>query len=91
MGYFDADTIGRLVKAVDGPLNVMGVPGMPPVAELESLGVARVSTASGPTRVAMTATRKSASDLMRTGSFDVFGADTMSHQDANALMEKRRA
>jgi len=91
MGYFDADTIGRLVKAVDGPLNVMGVPGMPPVAELESLGVARVSTASGPTRVAMTATRKSAGDLMRTGSFDVFGGDTMSHQDANALMEKRRA
>jgi 2-methylisocitrate lyase-like PEP mutase family enzyme len=60
MGYFDADTIGRLVKAVDGPLNVMGVPGMPPVAELERLGVARVSTASGPTRVAMTVTRASA-------------------------------
>jgi 2-methylisocitrate lyase-like PEP mutase family enzyme len=91
MGYFDADTIGRLVKAVDGPLNVMGVPGMPSVAELERLGVARVSTASGPARVAMTATRKSADELMRTGSFDVFGGDTMRHQEANALMEKRRA
>jgi len=89
MGYFDADTIGRLVKAVDGPLNVMGLPGVPPVAELERVGVARVSTASGPTRLAMTATRKAAAELLRSGSFDVFGGDTMSHQEANALMDKR--
>jgi len=89
MGYFDAATIGRLVKAVNGPLNVMGLPGTPPVAELERLGVARVSTASGPTRVAMTATRRAADELMRTGSFEVFGGDTISHQDANALMERR--
>jgi 2-methylisocitrate lyase-like PEP mutase family enzyme len=91
MGYFDAETIGRLAKAVDGPLNVMGLPGTPPVAELERLGVARVSTASGPTRVAMTATRNSAAELLRSGSFEVFGGNTMSHQDANALMDKRRA
>lgn len=89
MGFFDADAIGRLVKAVDGPLNVMGLPGTPPVAELERLGVARVSTASGPARVAMTATRKAADELLRTGSFEVFGGDTISHQEANALMAKR--
>ena len=88
MGYFDAPTIGRLVQAVNAPLNVMGLPGTPPVAELQRLGVARVSTASGPARVAMTATRKAADDLMRTGSFEVFGGDTISHQDANALMGK---
>ena len=41
--------------------------------------------------VAMTATRKSAEALMRNGSFEVFGGDTMNHQEANALMEKRRA
>lgn len=89
MGYFDTETIGRLVKAVDGPLNVMGLPGTPPVAELQRLGVVRVSTASGPTRVAMTATRKAADELLRTGSFEVFGGDTISHQEANALMAKR--
>ena len=37
----------------------------------------------------MTATRKSADELMRSGSFEVFGGDTMSHQDANALMVPR--
>jgi 2-methylisocitrate lyase-like PEP mutase family enzyme len=89
IGYFDADTIARLVKAVSGPLNVMGLPGTPPVAELQRLGVARVSTASGPVRLAMTATRKAADELIRTGSFEVFGGDTISHQEANALIGKR--
>jgi 2-methylisocitrate lyase-like PEP mutase family enzyme len=89
MGFFDTDTIGRLAKAVNGPINIMGLPGAPAVAELERLGVARVSTASGPARVSMTATRKIAAELHRTGTFDVFGGDTMSHQDANALMAKR--
>jgi 2-methylisocitrate lyase-like PEP mutase family enzyme len=45
MGYF-ANTIAGLVKAIDGPINVMGLPRVPPAAELEQLGVARVSTAS---------------------------------------------
>jgi 2-methylisocitrate lyase-like PEP mutase family enzyme len=89
MGYFDAETIGRLVSAVDGPLNVMGLPSTPAVADLERLGVARVSTASGLARVAMTATRKAAEELIRAGSFEIFGGDTISHQEANALMAGR--
>ena len=89
MGYLDSQTIVALVKAIDGPINVMGVPGMPPVAELQRLGVARVSTASGPARIAMTATRKLAAELSRNGIFDLFGGDTMTHQAANELMVRR--
>jgi 2-methylisocitrate lyase-like PEP mutase family enzyme len=88
MGYFDAETIGRLVQAVNGPLNVMGLPGTPPVAELQRLGVARVSTASGPTRLAMTATSKAAQALLENGDFGIYG-DAISHPDANALMARR--
>jgi 2-methylisocitrate lyase-like PEP mutase family enzyme len=89
IGYLDAATIARLVEAIDGPINVMGVAGMPSVAELERLGVARVSTASGLARVAMTATKKVAETLIRDGSFDLLGGDTISHQEANALMSRR--
>ncbi len=67
MGSFDAETIAALVRAVDGPINIMGLPGTPPVSELQRLGVARVSTASGPVRVALTATRKLAAELARNG------------------------
>jgi len=87
MGYFDAETIGRLVQAVDGPLNVMGLPGTPPVSELQRLGVARVSTASGPTRLAMTATRNAAQALLENGDFDIY-RDAISHPEANALMAR---
>ena len=88
MGYFDAETIGRLVRAVDGPLNVMGLPGTPPVAELQRLGVARVSTASGPTRLAMTATSNAAQALLENGDFGIYDG-AISHPDANALMARR--
>jgi 2-methylisocitrate lyase-like PEP mutase family enzyme len=86
MGYFDPATIAALVKAVEGPINIMGLPGTPSVSELQRLGVARVSTASGPVRAALTATRKLATELARDGSFEIFGGETMTHQAANALM-----
>jgi 2-methylisocitrate lyase-like PEP mutase family enzyme len=89
IGYLDAGTIAALVKAINGPVNVIGVPATPSVAELQSLGVARVSTASGPARIAMTATHKLAAELVRNGRFDVFGGGTMTHQAANALITKR--
>jgi len=86
IGYLDPQTIAALVRAIEGPVNVIGVSGTPPAAELQRLGVARVSTASGPARVAMTATRKLAAVLARNGTFDIFDADTMTPQAANALM-----
>ncbi len=49
----------------------------------------RVSTASGPVRVALTAARKLAAELARHGWVDIFGGDAMTHQAANALMGRR--
>ncbi|MFE0801040.1 isocitrate lyase/phosphoenolpyruvate mutase family protein [Streptomyces sp. NPDC058812] len=43
-------TVKELADGVDGPLNVMAGPGVPPVAELAALGVARVSVGSGSRR-----------------------------------------
>ena len=90
IGYLDVDTIAALVKAINGPINVIGVPGIPSVSELQRLGVARVSTASGPARIAMTATRKLAAELLRNGTFEVFGGGTMTPQAANALIKMNR-
>src|SRR6202040_1687205 len=55
----DPDTIGRLVRPVDAPVNIGGVrAGFPNVAELEALGVRRASTATALTLVTV--------DLIRT-------------------------
>jgi 2-methylisocitrate lyase-like PEP mutase family enzyme len=51
-GPADEALIGELVRGVALPLNVMARPGVPPAARLQALGVARVSSATGPFRAA---------------------------------------
>ena len=55
----------RWSAEIDGPLNILTVPGCPPVAELEELGVRRVSEGSGPMRATMMLTRQIARELLR--------------------------
>jgi len=85
-GVRDAETIGRLVSAVRGPLNVLVGPGMPPVAELERLGVRRVSVGSGPMRAAMGLTQRIAKELRDQGTYSWLEG-TMPYADANRLFE----
>src|SRR5581483_9405040 len=44
------ETIKTLVAEIDGPVNILTVPGCPPIRELQDLGVRRVSEGSGPIR-----------------------------------------
>lgn len=46
-GVRDRETIGKLVRAVNAPLNILLMPGCPTIAEMGKLGVARVSAGSG--------------------------------------------
>ena len=46
-GLADLAEIRRLVEALDAPVNVLCVPGAPTVAELASVGVARISVGGG--------------------------------------------
>jgi 2-methylisocitrate lyase-like PEP mutase family enzyme len=47
------DTAGALAGGIDGPVNVLVSPRDPPLAELERLGVARVTFGSGLAAVAL--------------------------------------
>jgi 2-methylisocitrate lyase-like PEP mutase family enzyme len=67
----DPDTIARLVKALSAPININVRAGLPSVAELEALGVARASTASSVSLMVMGLTRQIAEELHRTGRFDI--------------------
>lgn len=42
-GPADAETISAIVSSVDRPVNVLALPGSPPVPEMAKLGVARIS------------------------------------------------
>jgi len=63
-GLTDLETIAKLVKAVEAPLNILALAAGPPMAELERAGVARVSTGSGIMRAAMGLTQRIAKEMI---------------------------
>lgn len=85
-GPVDADTVGRLAQAIDGPMNVMaGRPGTLPVAEYRALGVARISTGGSLALATLGLLRDALATLKAEGTFG-YGKNAMSHPEANKLM-----
>lgn len=83
----DKVAIRTLVQEIQGPVNVLTVPGCPPVPELEQLGVRRVSEGSGPMRASMGLTRRIAQELLSTGTFKSFHEGAVPYPEANKLFE----
>ncbi|HVV45136.1 MAG TPA: isocitrate lyase/phosphoenolpyruvate mutase family protein [Bryobacteraceae bacterium] len=89
-GVADAETIGRLVKAVQGPLNILVTIGTPPLAGLKRLGVKRVSTGSGPSRVALGALRRFARQVRDEGSWKPLEAEAVTYAEVQKLLSRPR-
>lgn len=85
-GIRDAETIGKLVRAIDAPLNILLQPGGPSVAELERLGVARASIGSGMARAALGAARKIAKALSEYREHAEFLKDAVPYDEVNRLL-----
>jgi 2-methylisocitrate lyase-like PEP mutase family enzyme len=80
--------VGRLAKAIPAPINIVARAGTPPVAELQALGVARVTIASGGTLAVMSLIKTIAADLRAKGTFDGIG-HAMNRPEAQKLFEPR--
>ena len=87
-GVTDAETIGRLVRVIKGPMNVLAGRGTPPTGELERLGVARVSIGGGPMRAALTLTLRIAQELAERGTYTSFTENALPLRDFNRLFER---
>jgi 2-methylisocitrate lyase-like PEP mutase family enzyme len=66
---FDAADIKSVVTSVGKPVNVLGLPGLPSVAELGELGVCRISVGSGFNMVALGAVVQAGRELLDEGTF----------------------
>jgi 2-methylisocitrate lyase-like PEP mutase family enzyme len=84
-GIKDAETIGRLVKDVACPLNVLAMPGTPPISELEKLGVARVSVGSGFIRATLSSLRAMAEELKTSGTYSAL-EQAIPYKDINSML-----
>jgi 2-methylisocitrate lyase-like PEP mutase family enzyme len=85
-GVRDTPTISALVKGIGGPVNVLAVDGSPSIAELETLGVARVSLGSGPMRATMAVLRDIARELKGSGTYKSFTKHAMTFNEVHELM-----
>jgi 2-methylisocitrate lyase-like PEP mutase family enzyme len=68
-GLRDAGDIRRVVEAVDLPVNVLTMPGVPPVAELAEIGVARVSVGGAFAFAAYGAAAAAGRELLEQGTY----------------------
>jgi len=81
----DGDTIARLAKAVDGPLNILPGPDSPPIAELEAMGVRRVTVGGALARVALSAARRAVEELRDAGTYE-FARGILAQPALNKLL-----
>ena len=89
-GVKDRETIAQLARGAEGPLNILATIGTPPVAELQQLGVARVSVGSGPMRATLGFLGRMARQLRDEGVFSVMTDGALPYADANRLVQPRR-
>lgn len=68
-GIKEPDVIARFVKDLKFPINILAGPGFPPVSELQSLGVARISLGSKPMLAGLGLLRRLAAELHQSGTF----------------------
>ena len=85
-GVSDRDTISRLVKAIGAPLNILISAGCPSLAELEKLGVARVSAGSAVMRATLGLVRRIGKDLMENGTYDSLFNGAIPFAELNRMM-----
>lgn len=87
-GVKDKETIAQLASGVRGPLNILATAGTPPVAELEKLGVARVSIGSGAMRATLGLLAHIARQLREEGAFSLMTDGAMTYADATRLFTR---
>jgi 2-methylisocitrate lyase-like PEP mutase family enzyme len=86
-GVVDRETLEVLVSEIDAPLNVMAGAGAPPIGELAALGVARVSVGPSLAEAAYAAARRSAVELLTTGTYEAL-AGAMTYGELNDLLDR---
>jgi len=85
IGLLDRTLIADLVKAINGPINMLGGPPGPSLPELAQLGVARVSLAGGLIRSALGHIRAIAQELLESGTYTRMNTEALSGSEFRTL------
>lgn len=84
-GVRDRGTIARLVGDLKYPVNILAGPGSPSIAELQEIGVARVSVGSGAMRATLGLLRRIVRELQGPGTYASL-EDAPQHGEVNRML-----
>jgi 2-methylisocitrate lyase-like PEP mutase family enzyme len=84
-GLQDPATIGRLVKDLQWPVNILVGPGAPAVPQLAKISVARVTVGSGAMRATLGLARRIAVELKDSGTYGAMEG-AIAYADVNRMM-----
>ena len=88
-GLTKIEDIRAVVDALDRPVNVLARPGVPPVAELASAGVSRISVGGGFAFAALGALVDAARELQRDGTYEFWRPARTGAQAAQEAFRER--
>jgi 2-methylisocitrate lyase-like PEP mutase family enzyme len=87
-GVYDLETMKKLVKAVEAPLNILANPACPSIQEMEKAGVARVSAGSGIMRAAMGLVQRIGKEMLEARSCEMMFAGATPFIDLKRMMTR---
>ena len=90
-GLRDAETIAKLVRALNGPLNILITTGAPTLRELEKMGVARASAGSGVMRATLGLTRRIAKEMMEAGTYTAMLDGAVPFAEMNEMLAREKS
>lgn len=84
-GLRDSETIGRIVRDVQCPVNILAGPGSRAIPELQKLGVARVSVGSAAMRATLGLVKRIAEELKSSGTYTTLEGG-IAYGDVNRML-----
>ncbi|HXQ79366.1 MAG: isocitrate lyase/phosphoenolpyruvate mutase family protein [Thermoplasmata archaeon] len=89
MGLTDASSISTFVQALGCPVNVMVRKGLPTVAELEALGVKRVSFGPSASYAALGLLKRAGEEILTRGTYGLLTDGAITFDELNRLAQPR--
>jgi len=89
-GIQDSETIAKLARAFEAPLNILLSPGCPPLRELEKLGVARASAGSSAMRATLGLLRRIGKELMEAGTYSCLQDGAVPFAEVNQILARKK-
>jgi len=90
MGLVDARQITAYVETLDFPINVMVRKGLPPVPELQRLGVARVSFGPSASYAAMGLLKRASREVLENGTYQTLVDGAITFDELNRLASPKQ-